>query len=60
MYKDVIVGNYYNLQVRDLSQDAGIHTAGDNFQPIYFGEDDGQRDDEQAYKRTNSRPQRKR
>lgn len=58
MYGDVIVGKFYNLQMRgnqnsqasDMSQSALL------FDPVFFGEDTGERQQYNEMQRINSRP----
>ena len=53
-FKDVIVGKYYNMQMRGgIGQDHDLATGGFGFDPTLFRDDDGWREEYARQKRVN-------
>lgn len=61
VYGDIIVGQYYNLQMRGANSDrvaSDMQYAAMLYDPVLFAEDNGERDRLNQMLRANSRPQR--
>lgn len=58
MYKDVVVGKYYNVHIREVDGNTEMGTMGMHFDPSLFREDSGEREEHAAAQRQNSRPMR--